>query len=254
MICGLKWKTCNCPWFNYEAVEADRLQHMQIPVDAPRPHPHIPPDDLLEERPRRLRRPRPNNYDDDMNERRRQERIDEEIARRLQRAAIDDHDDYQGGIGEIHGVGNAAGHFMNQDYVRAAQNILTGNFDQATRAANYVMGVRGARGVPPDRDPGPRRMTDRYPAPERVVRPLSPPPVVRRHSMREQEFEAPRVVRRSRTDEVAGPGRGQAARAEERRELKTSVLAGLGGGRDRVGAWRAHVEAGVEPEEGMLSM
>jgi hypothetical protein len=31
MLCGLKWKTCNCPWFNYDAVEADRLRHMRIP-------------------------------------------------------------------------------------------------------------------------------------------------------------------------------------------------------------------------------
>jgi len=37
MICGLKWKSCNCPWFNYEAVEEDRLRHMQIPQDIPFP-------------------------------------------------------------------------------------------------------------------------------------------------------------------------------------------------------------------------
>ncbi|KAK2738001.1 hypothetical protein FQN55_000807 [Onygenales sp. PD_40] len=30
MICGSKWKTCTCPWFNYAAVEADRLAHMNV--------------------------------------------------------------------------------------------------------------------------------------------------------------------------------------------------------------------------------
>lgn len=28
MSCGLKWKTCDCPWFTYQAVEADRLLHL----------------------------------------------------------------------------------------------------------------------------------------------------------------------------------------------------------------------------------
>ena len=32
MLCGLKWRTCECPWFNYETIEADRLAHMR-PVD-----------------------------------------------------------------------------------------------------------------------------------------------------------------------------------------------------------------------------
>ena len=138
MLCGLKWKTCNCPWFNYDAVEADRLNHMQVPADIV----GQPPD-----RPARPRRPRPpNNYHDEINERRRQERMDEELARRLQRATVEDGDDYQGGIGDVHGIGNHAGHFMNQDYVRTAHNILTGTFDQATVAANYVMGLREARG------------------------------------------------------------------------------------------------------------
>lgn len=31
MVCGLKWKTCACPWFNYQVVEEDRLNHMRIP-------------------------------------------------------------------------------------------------------------------------------------------------------------------------------------------------------------------------------
>lgn len=31
MVCGLKWKTCACPWFNYQLVEDDRLNHMRVP-------------------------------------------------------------------------------------------------------------------------------------------------------------------------------------------------------------------------------
>jgi hypothetical protein len=281
MICGLKWKSCNCPWFNYDAVEADRLNHMQIPQPVP------PQDEPVPQPPRdRQRRPRPNTYVEEIDERRRQEREDEGLARRLQN--FDMSDDYQGGIGDIHGVGNGAGHFMNQDYIRAAHNILTGTFDHATAAANYVMGVRQARGGPP---PPPRRMSERYPL--AAPAPPPPPPMLRRHTMMEEVYNnAPstrpseRVVpRRTRTDyeseaavhapysrrldrEVStreGPNRIIPLRAVERtastrssdREASTkrSVLAGLGTrrGGNRVSAWRSFVEPGVEPEEGVLS-
>jgi hypothetical protein len=285
MICGLKWKSCNCPWFNYEAVEADRLNHMQIPQPVPGQNGPNPQDAR-----ERLRRPRPNTYVEEIDERRRQERVDEEMARRLQNFDMDD--DYQGGIGEIHGIGNGAGHFMNQDYIRAAHNIITGTFDHATAAANYVMGVRQARGGPP---PPSRGLPERYPAPVGPPAPPPPPPMLRRHTMMEEAYNnAPstrpseRIVpRRTRTDyesEAAvhapysrrfdrvvstreGPNRILPTRQVERmpsvrtseREVappKTSVLAGLGTHRgvNRVDAWRSHVEPGVEPEEGMLSI
>ena len=249
MCCGLKWKTCNCPWFNYDAVENDRLNHMQVPEEP------------AADRPNRLRRPRPPiNFDDEMNERRRQERADEELARRLQRAIIsDDEDDYyQGGIGDINGIGNGAGHFMNQNYVRAANNILTGRFDQATAAANYVMGVAQARGVPrpeagPRPETGPRRMSGRYPVPPPGVQ----PPVMRRNSVRAQPNpEIPPIERvasgRRRRNEPENEAPVRAPSPAE--NARFAVLAGLGGrGGNRVDAWRSHVAVGA-PEEGVLSI
>jgi hypothetical protein len=237
MICGLKWKSCNCPWFNYSAVEADRLNHMQVPGEIP------------EQRPARLRRPRQANYQDEAEERRRQARADGELAYRLERAALEDGDDdnYQGGIGDIHGIGNGAGHFMNQDYVRAAQRVLATNFDQATAAANYVMGVRRARGVHPSPS---GRMTDRYPIPP-VARPATPPAVLRRHSMMDQVSDRRPLERRV---EPEIPERRE--RAASTQEIPTpAVLAGLAGrrGDNRVHAWRSHVEPGITPEEGLLS-
>jgi hypothetical protein len=257
-------------------VEADRLEHMQIPQAQGYPIPanqagQPPP-------PPRLRRPRPprppNNYDEELTQRRRQERADEALARRLQRVNLenaDNDDDYQGGIGDIHGVGNAADHFMNQDYIRAAHNILTGNYNQANAAANYVMGVAQARGAPPPQ----RRMADRYPVPQ-AVRPPSPP-LMRRHTVREQAYNAapntrseervvPQRARRDYASEAAvhdPAGRAPPQRTASAREPSASgagprhsVLAGLGGARrgNRVDAWRTHVEPGVEPPEGMLSV
>lgn len=254
MICGLKWKSCNCPWFNYEAVEADRLNHMRVPEDP----------DEQEPRPPRLRRPRPDNYNDEINQRRRQERADEEMARRLQEVALDSDDDYQGGIGDIHGIGNGAGHFMNQNYVRAAHDILTGTYDQANAAANYVMGVRQARGARPPPPPPPPLGV---PGPGRNV-PV--PPVLRRHTMREQAYNAAQgtraservVPRRTRTDYAAEAavhaplGRAYERASPTREVPRPAVLAGLGGpgrGSNRVNAWRTHVEPGV-PADGILSI
>jgi hypothetical protein len=260
MICGLKWKSCNCPWFNYEAVEEDRLNHEQIPREV-----RVDSDDETPiERPRRLRRHRPNTYyHEEMTDRQRQERRDEAIARRMQRELFEGAEDYQGGIDDFRGVGNGAGYFMDQDYIRAAQNILTGNYDQATAAANYVMGVSNARGIPPPQ----RRMADRYPVPMAAAE--IQPPLLRRHTMREQAYNsaqtrpAERVLpRRSRTDYAAeaavhAPVGRAPERANSRREQRPSVLAGLGGtarGGNRVDAWRTHIELGVVPDEGVLSV
>lgn len=263
MICGLKWKSCNCPWFNYEAVENDRLDHMQIPMP------------LRDHRPQRDRRapdirqpPRPPiNYFDEIDRRRRQEREDEALARRLQTVTIedDDDDDYNGVIGEVHGIANGAGHFMNQDYIRAAHTILTGVFDQGNAAANYVLGVNRERGVrpsPPAADPQ-DEISERHPAP--------PPVMLRRHTMREQAYNSAattrpseRVVpRRTRTDYASEAARHAPVRRTPRRAATTrdpprpSELAGLRGtgrGSGRVNAWRTYVEPGVVPAEGVLSV
>lgn len=46
MLCGLKWRTCECSLFNYETIEADQLAHMRVPGDIrggrPPPPPHFP--------------------------------------------------------------------------------------------------------------------------------------------------------------------------------------------------------------------
>jgi len=234
-------------------------------------------EDEQPERGNRLRRPRPNTYDDEMYQRRRQVRLDEDIARRLQALVLEeeaeDDDNHPGGIGEVHGIGNNAGHFMNQDYIRAAHNILTGSFDQATAAANYVMGVAQARGVPLTRpDPEPRRRSARpqVDSPAEEERPAPPPPMLRRHTAREETYNSARttrpservVPRRTRTDYASEAAvhapleRSSSYRSSNRGAPRPSVLAGLGGpgkGSGRVNAWRTHVEPGAPPDEGALS-
>lgn len=294
MICGLKWKSCNCPWFNYETVEADRLLHMRIPQRLPffpnqpdqqnrqnQPNPSAQNDEEPLRPHHRRRPPPPVNYNDEINQRRRQEREDEAYARRLQRMSLDGVEDFNGAIGELQGIGNGAGHFMNQDYIRAAQDILSGANGQANGAPNYVMGVRAARGMP--RAPPPPGFV-----PGIMAQPLPPPaPLLRRHTMREQVYNSAASTRsservipaRTRTDYASEAAvhtpRGRLAALEEvptqapanssngrlphraasvRSEARLAVLAGLGGrGSNRVDAWRTFVPPGA-PEDGVLSI
>ena len=189
MICGSRWKSCACPWFNYDAVENDRLQHMQIPIPfrerfAGRPTvdvPASPPRDwaIPGASPFTGPRPRPQNYEEELLVRRLQEDRDEAYARRLQNYQDyeDDHeDDYLGGFGELNGIGNAGGHHLNEDFrprprhmtvpqapqpppAMPAMSIETAPvFDRA--GTGYVQEVNRARGVGPNSLE--RRLADRF--------------------------------------------------------------------------------------------
>lgn len=129
MICGNKWKTCDCPWFNYEAVEADRLQHMNVAEGRGVPNDHD--------------RRAPIRYQEEVDRRRHQERRDEALARRMQMLGVDDDppDDIvgDGNPGQEFGIGIAADHFLNHHFRQQARNILTSNFPQAVQAAERLL-------------------------------------------------------------------------------------------------------------------
>lgn len=129
MLCAKKWKTCDCPWFNYTDVAPDdRLHDMNIPRDI-----RIMIDEFAPNRDRnRGQGPR---YVDppplrrtghrDLNGRGTQEAADEAYARRLQhRMYADEPLAYGAAPGpppapvnvEVYGVGNAGGHHMNETY------------------------------------------------------------------------------------------------------------------------------------------
>lgn len=256
MICGSKWKTCNCPWFNYETVENDRVLHMQIPDN--NPFAPIP-------QPRQIR---VRNYDDEINDRRRQERADEVLARRLQGLGIHDRDrddDYNGGIGEIMGIGNGAGHFMNESFRRPGVGGGI-NYMRDRRPPPTLERYNPFLPAPPA--PLPLRiratdMIDRYtpPAPlpmrkEIMQEIISPSP----SRYRERDRDRGRRTRDSSAAHTPERSRSSAVREKVSHEdsIGSSELAGLntrgsGGGSGRVKAWRAHVEPGLAPTE-VLSM
>ncbi|ETI25246.1 hypothetical protein G647_04620 [Cladophialophora carrionii CBS 160.54] len=106
MVCGMKWKSCDCPWFNYEAVDA----HLGDPV----------------------------RHQQEIDRRREQINRDEELARRMQQLG-------GGDAGGPFGLGNAADHHMNQNFIQQAREAFTANYAQANRAARdllngFVMG------------------------------------------------------------------------------------------------------------------
>ena len=165
MICGAKWKSCDCPWFNYETVEADRLHHI-----------NIPPPPLL--RPGRVRvggfaagiagaavaagvavaaaHNAQRGYRDELRQRDEQVRRDEAIARRMQALGLADgdgnDDDDDGSFVDLDGgraaFGNGARHFANHDFVRRAADLLTGPAGprQARAADRLVAEARAVRG------------------------------------------------------------------------------------------------------------
>lgn len=124
MICGLKWKTCECPWFNYRAVENDRLLHMNVPRRVP----------FLAEAP-----PNPAlRYQEEMDRRREQERRDENLARRMQVLGIDGVDDNTNFMFPPPPPPPPPPHVLNQDFAHRAAEIISGAAMHAMATAHNI--------------------------------------------------------------------------------------------------------------------
>lgn len=189
MICGLKWKSCECPWFNYDAVEQDRLEHIAGPTSTRQERTRPP----ARENRRHSSRRTPRSYEEEFPQRASQERDDEDLARQLQYDDDDDDDDndddgeYVNGYGEIIGIGNAGGHSMNDDYRRTPRVVPAAPSPpmQAIDRANtgdYVTSVNKKRGVRASSME--RRLADRFseqrqsssPTHHTYTMPISTPP------------------------------------------------------------------------------
>ncbi|XWW95427.1 hypothetical protein V2A60_003386 [Cordyceps javanica] len=252
MMCGVKWKGCNCPWFNHNATGADRLD-MNIPG---------------------YEGQHPQTYSEEMRLRRLQELRDRVVARNMQH---DDDYDMMGGIGNVTGLGNTAGHHMNESYRRDHGPLPSRPPTSFDRGAGYLSDVNRARGYLPsfvERQNSTRSRSGRQPSP--VAPPLRYSPgyedlPLRRgsyghqRSMDEREYR--REPQRSRSERIVpartsrryedeaaihGPVRGRRASVEPPR---SSAMAGLNGkdrGMGRVAEWRGYVEPGVPDGESVI--
>jgi ariadne-1 len=121
MVCAAPWKTCNCPWFNYQHIEDnDRLNDMRIPYSTRR-QPDEPSPPLARRSSTRTRHRSGRDRDPD--------RADQALATHLHAqlhinpTPIASETRRANPVVEVYGLGNAMGHHMNDSYtVRPAAN------------------------------------------------------------------------------------------------------------------------------------
>ena len=221
MICGVKWKGCDCPWFNYQAVENDRLLHMNV---AQARQAGLGADGM------------PRVYHEELARRREQERRDEELARTMQGMALGEHH-YPGGVYEL---ANGAGHFMNAGFRQRAMNAPTANY-------GHMQG-NAVNGLLAEYDIG-RPMRRELPVVELPPPPRPPPPpaepqlrryastATRRSDCLPQRRASERLVPwRAPSDYATEAARHRPPAARELAGLTRSTTTG------RVSEWRRHVE------------
>ncbi|WPH01962.1 Hypothetical protein R9X50_00481600 [Acrodontium crateriforme] len=141
MVCGSEWKTCSCSWFNYTTVSAaDRFEEMRIPEPVQhRLHRDGGPGSTAQRSdrsiPRAMRR--------ELQTGRREQDNDAELARRLQFASLlgqgREMSQARSAPATTFGLGNAAPHHMNENFVTVPANVTMSTFGDAN------MGRRGER-------------------------------------------------------------------------------------------------------------
>lgn len=119
MVCAAPWKTCNCPWFNYQHLDDDdRLGEMRVPYAVPRDdvvevveiHEPAPPP-VRRSSTRTRHRPDPE-----------AERADEVLAAHLHAQLRLDPQPTPSDVNRndpqvhVYGLGNSGGHHMNDSY------------------------------------------------------------------------------------------------------------------------------------------
>ncbi|KAI0022545.1 hypothetical protein F4780DRAFT_777609 [Xylariomycetidae sp. FL0641] len=178
MACGSVWKTCDCPWFmSNEPVEAPRVDRDLVPISSKAARPAR--SDTAS-----TRRPRARAASDQGNRRRSRRHHDDTLSIRTRARKDssktpefrfyddeddddDEVDDYNGGFGDVIGIGNSAGHFLNEDFRRDPRTAMAPPppphppFERSLSGANYYLaGVNKARGVRANSQE--RRLADRF--------------------------------------------------------------------------------------------
>jgi hypothetical protein len=193
------------------------------------------------------------------------------VARNMQR---DDGYEMMGGYGDVTGVGNAAGHFMNESYRREPPSSRQPPaYDRSTGYVTDVNRARGYSGNYPERRASTRSRRQSPPAPplRYSMEPGDYPPrresSGRRSSLDEGRYSSDlarsrseRVARgrtsRRHEDETAPPERRPLYRRRRSEETpRGSSLAGLNGklrGTGRVSEWMNYVEPGVPDGESVV--
>lgn len=176
MVCGLQWKTCDCPWFNYQAVENDRLLHMNVPRRVPFPGGEDDPNPALR-------------YQEERDRRREQERRDENIARRMQVLGLDDVDDNNNNF--LFPPMPALPQLVNPNFVHRAAEMISGAAMHAIATAHTLTNPAPPNIIPPPSPPpappAPRPLPN-DPAPIPPPPRQQPAPALRHHSAASRQY------------------------------------------------------------------
>ncbi|TGJ79677.1 hypothetical protein E0Z10_g9088 [Xylaria hypoxylon] len=171
MLCGSKWKACECPSFNYHLNGQDGLDHVRIHVPMVSRERLGGTDGLpRSSRPGLGYAPESRRHPGHRDDRRRLQHADDDDDDFEE----DDDDDYLDDMDDAMGIGNAAGHFMNDVYRRRAHSAAgppvappavplpppSLTHERPNSGANYVSGVNKARGVRSSSME--RRLADRF--------------------------------------------------------------------------------------------
>lgn len=142
MVCAAPWKTCSCPWFNYQHIpdEGDRLNDMQIPY-TPRQHEEsqfVEVVEVIEEpSPPLARRPSTRNRRSERN--RSVDRAGQALSAHLRAQLQLDSTPTTSEVHradpavQVYGLGNSGSHHMNDSY--AIRSLPTSAARTAARSA-----------------------------------------------------------------------------------------------------------------------
>ncbi|EUC35128.1 hypothetical protein COCCADRAFT_35351 [Bipolaris zeicola 26-R-13] len=170
MVCAAPWKTCNCPWFNYQHIpDDDRLNDMRVPYANPR-YPDVEVIEIAEATPPLGRRPsiRPRERPERERDYDRAERVLSGQLRNslhLPTPTVSSARRTEPEV-QIYGVGNAGGHHMNDSYairsvpnsaVRTAARLSTPR--QSTPRSSIFSSTRRVSAPTPSRSAPPAVVT-----------------------------------------------------------------------------------------------
>lgn len=215
MVCAAPWKTCSCPWFNYQHIpDDDRLNDMRVPYAQPR-YPDVEVIEIAEPAPPVARRSSIRTPRDRTERDRDYERGERVLSGHLRNSLhLNPTPTVSSArrtepVAQVYGVGNASAHHMNDSY--AIRSMPTSAARTAARQS--------------------------VPAARQSV------PAARQSTSRGSFFTSSR--------RVAAPAPSRSAPPQAPPVVTSSTMAGLSRdgrkvGANRVGTWLSHVL--IDPE------
>jgi ariadne-1 len=158
MVCAAPWKTCNCPWFNYQNIEdTDRLNDMRVPYTQQQHQDVVEVIELPDEPEPPLARRSSTRSRHRSGRDRGSERTEQRLSAHMRDLHITptaSHTHREDPAVQVYGVGNAGGHHMNESYtMRPAANIAARTIPRSAAPRQSFFSRRPERQAPPPTRP-----------------------------------------------------------------------------------------------------